>query len=160
VLSISSLFVRATPRTVDSTFDAQKTMGIIVVLLFCQGQLGDESYVPFWVVLTCRTAMGAGDAFRRLAHRTHDRVQDYPVDAGSGILRGNWRRDHPFCRYLVGHSGLDNTYHYWINRCGRCGPQSVCCSLEYGATSLLLVVTLPPAGLMAALFYKPCALVP
>ena len=70
------LFVRATPRAVDSTFrslqfvsaslyslghggnDAQKTMGIIAVLLFSQGQLGSEFHVPFWVVLTCQAAMG------------------------------------------------------------------------------------------------------
>jgi phosphate/sulfate permease len=61
---------RASPRTVDSTFrslqfisaslyslghggnDAQKTMGIIAVLLFSQGHLGGEFYVPFWVVAT------------------------------------------------------------------------------------------------------------
>ena len=41
--------------------DAQKTMGIIAVLLFSQGMLqGDKFYVPFWVVLTCQAAMGLG----------------------------------------------------------------------------------------------------
>ena len=40
--------------------DAQKTMGVIAVLLFSQGMLGDEFYVPFWVVITCQLAMGLG----------------------------------------------------------------------------------------------------
>lgn len=40
--------------------DAQKTMGIITVLLFSQGLLQGEFYVPFWVVITCQAAMGLG----------------------------------------------------------------------------------------------------
>ena len=40
--------------------DAQKTMGIIAVLLFSQGMLGSEFYVPFWVVISAQTAMGLG----------------------------------------------------------------------------------------------------
>ena len=40
--------------------DAQKTMGIIAVLLYSQGHLGGEFSVPFWVVLTCQAAMALG----------------------------------------------------------------------------------------------------
>jgi inorganic phosphate transporter, PiT family len=40
--------------------DAQKTMGIIAVLLYSQGMLGGEFHVPFWVVLSCQAAMGLG----------------------------------------------------------------------------------------------------
>jgi PiT family inorganic phosphate transporter len=40
--------------------DAQKTMGIIAVLLYSQGMLGSEFSVPFWVVLSCQAAMGLG----------------------------------------------------------------------------------------------------
>ena len=78
VLIVSWLFVRVRPSAVDSTFrrlqfvsaslyslghggnDAQKTMGIIAVLLFSQGHLGSEFYVPFWVVITCYAVMGLG----------------------------------------------------------------------------------------------------
>src|ERR1700704_5608749 len=81
VLTVSWIFVRTSPRTVDNSFrilqfisaslyslghggnDAQKTMGIIAVLLFSQGQLGSEFYVPFWVVITCQVAMGLGALF-------------------------------------------------------------------------------------------------
>lgn len=40
--------------------DAQKTMGIIAVLLFSQGYLGAQFHVPFWVVLSAQAAMGLG----------------------------------------------------------------------------------------------------
>ena len=42
------------------TNDAQKTMGIIAVLLFSTGHLGAEFYVPFWVILSAHAAMGLG----------------------------------------------------------------------------------------------------
>jgi PiT family inorganic phosphate transporter len=40
--------------------DAQKTMGIIAVLIYSQGYMGATFHVPFWVVLTCQAAMGMG----------------------------------------------------------------------------------------------------
>jgi len=40
--------------------DAQKTMGIIAVLLYANGFLGKTLYVPLWVVLACHAAMGLG----------------------------------------------------------------------------------------------------
>jgi inorganic phosphate transporter, PiT family len=78
VLAVSWLFVRQTPFAIDRTFrvmqfisaslyslghggnDAQKTMGIIAVLLYSQGYLGGEFHVPFWVVITCQAAMALG----------------------------------------------------------------------------------------------------
>jgi inorganic phosphate transporter, PiT family len=78
VLAVSWIFVRATPYAVDRRFrvlqfvsaalyslghggnDAQKTMGIIAILLYSQGHLGAEFYVPFWVVLACQAAMALG----------------------------------------------------------------------------------------------------
>jgi PiT family inorganic phosphate transporter len=44
--------------------DAQKTMGIIAVLLYSQGYLGDRfptgEHFPFWIVISCQIAMGLG----------------------------------------------------------------------------------------------------
>ena len=78
MLTVSWIFVRSTPHGTDSIFrrvqfvsascyalghggnDAQKTMGIIAVLLFSQGSLGSQFYVPFWVVIACQIAMAAG----------------------------------------------------------------------------------------------------
>lgn len=43
------------------TNDAQKTMGIITVLLFSTGYFnGGEMYVPVWVILSAHTAIGLG----------------------------------------------------------------------------------------------------
>jgi len=71
-------FRRYTPARIDSWFrrgqlvsaalyslghggnDAQKTMGIITVLLYANGFLGGEFHVPLWVVLACHAAMGLG----------------------------------------------------------------------------------------------------
>ena len=78
ILAVSWAFVRANPRAVEPTFqwlqfaaaslislghggnDAQKTMGIIAVLLFSQGHLGSNFYVPFWVVLICQATIALG----------------------------------------------------------------------------------------------------
>lgn len=40
--------------------DAQKTMGIIAVLLFSASWLGDTFYVPFWVVVSCHLVISLG----------------------------------------------------------------------------------------------------
>ncbi len=81
VLCVTWIFVRQTPFAVDSTFrvlqfvsaslyslghggnDAQKTMGIIAVLLYSQGHTGAEFHVPLWVVLSCQSAMALGTLF-------------------------------------------------------------------------------------------------
>jgi PiT family inorganic phosphate transporter len=78
VLAVSWIFVRSTPFAVDKTFrvlqlgsaalyslghggnDAQKTMGIIAGLLFAEGYLGEQFYVPLWVVISCQAAMAVG----------------------------------------------------------------------------------------------------
>lgn len=75
---VSWASVRSTPFAVDRAFrilqfasaslyslghggnDAQKTMGIIAVLLYSQGHLGTEFSVPFWVVISCQAAMALG----------------------------------------------------------------------------------------------------
>jgi inorganic phosphate transporter, PiT family len=40
--------------------DAQKTMGIITVLLYSTGYLGGEFHVPHWVAISCYVAIGLG----------------------------------------------------------------------------------------------------
>ncbi|WP_457811363.1 anion permease [Sinorhizobium meliloti] len=111
VLIVSWLFVRQTPFAVDSTFrvlqfvsaslyslghggnDAQKTMGIIAVLLFSQGYLGSEFYVPFWVVITCQAAIALGTLFGgwRIVHTMGSKItklnpmQGFCAETGGAI---------------------------------------------------------------------------
>jgi PiT family inorganic phosphate transporter len=42
------------------TNDAQKTMGIVAILLFSNGYLGDTFFVPTWVILTAHAAISLG----------------------------------------------------------------------------------------------------
>ncbi|MEK7818768.1 MAG: inorganic phosphate transporter [Bacteroidota bacterium] len=42
------------------TNDAQKTMGIIAILLYSGGYLGETFYVPFWVIIAAHSAIGLG----------------------------------------------------------------------------------------------------
>jgi len=43
--------------------DAQKTMGIIAILLFSAGLLGDQFYVPLWVIVSCNLIIALGTFF-------------------------------------------------------------------------------------------------
>ena len=45
------------------TNDAQKTMGIIASLLFSAGLLGKTFHIPFWVVVSCHSAIALGTMF-------------------------------------------------------------------------------------------------
>jgi len=78
MLAVSWIARGSTPARVDRVFrrlqllsaalyslghgtnDAQKTMGIIAVLLFSNGLLGPTFYVPYWVVLAAHAAIAAG----------------------------------------------------------------------------------------------------
>ncbi|MES1171592.1 MAG: inorganic phosphate transporter [Bacteroidota bacterium] len=78
MVALSWLLRRKTPGRVDRWFrrlqlvsaalfslghgsnDAQKTMGIIYVLLISKGYLTNDSAIPLWVVLLCQAAMGLG----------------------------------------------------------------------------------------------------
>ena len=81
MVAVAWLCARAAPLKVDRWFrrlqfvsaslyslghggnDAQKTMGIIALLLFASGHGGREFHVPFWVVISCQLAMAAGTLF-------------------------------------------------------------------------------------------------
>lgn len=78
---IRFLFSNRAPMTIDRWFrrlqlvsaalyslghggnDAQKTMGVIAVLLFSSGYLGKTFYVPVWVIVLCQLAMAIGTLF-------------------------------------------------------------------------------------------------
>ena len=57
---VFQLFSAASYSLGHGTNDAQKTMGIIAILLYTNGMLGDEFYVPFWVVITCYLFIALG----------------------------------------------------------------------------------------------------
>ncbi|TDH60637.1 inorganic phosphate transporter [Dankookia rubra] len=111
VLLVSWAFARSTPFAVDNTFrlmqfgsaslyslghggnDAQKTMGIIAVLLYSQGLLEGAFHVPLWVVMSCQAAMALGTLFGgwRIVHTMGSKitrltpVQGFCAETGGAI---------------------------------------------------------------------------
>jgi PiT family inorganic phosphate transporter len=81
LVTISWLFARTTPSRVDRLFrrlqlvssslyslghggnDAQKTVGIIWMLLIAAGYTGAQDPVPAWVVIACYVTIGLGTLF-------------------------------------------------------------------------------------------------
>ncbi len=81
MIVVSWLFVNSTPRRVDKWFrrlqllsasmyslghggnDAQKTMGIIWMLLIASGYTDSGAPLPWWVIICCYSAIGLGTLF-------------------------------------------------------------------------------------------------
>ena len=81
MLIVAWLFVRSSPSRVDRWFrrlqlisaslyslghggnDAQKTIGIIWMLLIAAGYLGTKDPVPYWVIFACYFTISLGTAF-------------------------------------------------------------------------------------------------
>jgi PiT family inorganic phosphate transporter len=171
-LIVSWLFVRATPYAVDRHFrhlqfvsaslyslghggnDAQKTMGIIAVLLYSQGYLGGEFHVPFWVVITCQVAMGLGTLFGgwRIVRTMGSRitrltpVQGFCAETGGAITL-----------FLATYLGIPvSTTHTITGAMVGVGAARRVSAVRWNVTTNIIVawvITMPAAGLVAALFY-------
>mgnify|MGYP001793398693 CR=1 FL=1 len=81
MVAVAHIFAHTAPHRIDRWFrrlqfvsasmyslghggnDAQKTMGIIAMVLFASGIGGPTFHVPFWVVLSCQAAMALGTLF-------------------------------------------------------------------------------------------------
>jgi PiT family inorganic phosphate transporter len=172
VLAVSWIFVRKTPLAVDRTFrvlqfgsaslyslghggnDAQKTMGIIAGLLFAQGHLGQQFYVPLWVVLTCQAAMALGTLFggwrivrtmgSRITHLTP--MQGFCAETGGATTL-----------FLATWLGIPvSTTHTITGAIVGVGAARRVSAVRWNVASNIVVawiVTMPAAALVAALFY-------
>jgi PiT family inorganic phosphate transporter len=172
VLAVSWIFVRATPFAVDRTFqrlqfisaslyslghggnDAQKTMGIIAVLLYSQGHLGAKFYVPFWVVIACQIAMALGTLIGgwRIVRTMGSRItrltpmQGFCAEAGGSItlFAATWlgipvSTTHTITGAIIG-----------------VGAARKVSAVRWSVANNIVVawiITIPAAGLIAALFY-------
>ena len=172
ILIVSWLVVRRTPFAVDRTFrrlqfvsaslyslghggnDAQKTMGIIAVLLFSQGLTGPEFEVPFWVVLSCQAAMGLGTLLGgwRIVHTMGSKItrltpmQGFCAETGGAIT-------------LFGATFLGipvSTTHTITGAIVGVGAARRVSAVRWGIAGNIVVawvITLPAAALISALFY-------
>ena len=172
VLAVSWIFVRSTPLAVNNTFrvlqftsaalyslghggnDAQKTMGIIAVLLYSQGMLGDTFRVPLWVILTCQAAMALGTLFGgwRIVHtmgskitRLHP-VQGFCAEAGGAATL-----------FLATYFGIPvSTTHTITGAIVGVGAARKVSAVRWNVASNVVVawiLTMPAAALIGAAFY-------
>jgi PiT family inorganic phosphate transporter len=172
VLIVTWLLVRSRPAAADRLFrilqfvsaslyslghggnDAQKTMGVIAVLLYAHaGRHGDFS-VPLWVVLACQTAMALGTLSGgwRIVHTMGSKItrlgpmQGFCAETGGAItlFTATWlgvpvSTTHTITGAIVG-----------VGAARRVG------AVRWGVARGIVtawVVTLPAAALFAALFY-------
>jgi inorganic phosphate transporter, PiT family len=179
VLVVSWLFVRANPRATEGTFrwlqfaassaislghggnDAQKTMGIIAVLLFSQGRLGGDFYVPFWVVLTCQAAMGLGTLIGgwRIVKTVGSKITRLtPVQGTCASTAG------AIMLFSATYLGIPvSTTHTVTGSIIGVGAARKVSAVRWNiATNIVIawIVTVPAAALMAALFYSLSRLLP
>lgn len=134
--------------------DAQKTMGIIAVLLYANGYIQGDFYVPFWVVISCQVAMAFGTLFGgwRIVRTM-----------GMGITR--IRPSGGFCAQTSGAIALFlatslgipvSTTHTITGAIVGVGLSRRVSAVRWGLASRIVwawVLTIPCAGLIASLFY-------
>jgi PiT family inorganic phosphate transporter len=173
VLIVSWAFVRSMPSAVDNIFrtlqlvsaafyslghggnDAQKTMGIIAVLLYSQGFLDEHFHVPFWVILTCQAAMGLGTLLGgwRIVHtmgskitRLHP-VQGFCAEAGGAITL-----------FLATFLGIPvSTTHTITGAIIGVGAARKVAAVRWNVASNVVfawIVTLPATALFGSIFYE------
>jgi PiT family inorganic phosphate transporter len=172
VLIVSWTCVRATPFGVDRSFrilqfasaslyslghggnDAQKTMGIIALLLYSQGLLEGEFHVPLWVVLSCQAAIALGTLSGgwRIVHTMGSKItrlnpmQGFCAETGGAItlFAATW-------------AGIPvSTTHTITGAIIGVGAARRTSAVRWGVASNIVVawvLTLPAAGLVAAATY-------
>src|SRR6266480_3506806 len=135
--------------------DAQKTMGIIAVLLFSQGLLGNEVHVPFWVVLSCQAAMALGTTLGgwRIVHTMGSRIthlkpiQGFCAETGGAITL-----------FLATGLGIPvSTTHTITGAIVGVGATHKLSAVRWGVAQNIViawVLTLPAAALLGALAFK------
>ncbi|MGZ8337803.1 MAG: anion permease [Allosphingosinicella sp.] len=135
--------------------DAQKTMGIIAVLLFSQGMLaGGEFYVPFWVVLSAQAAMGLGTLMGgwRIVHTMGSKITRLTPHQGFCAETGG-----AFMLFGATAAGIPvSTTHTITGAIMGVGAARRASAVRWGVAGNIVVawiITMPVAGLIAAAFY-------
>jgi PiT family inorganic phosphate transporter len=172
VVIVTWTFARRSPYVVDRYFrifqflsaalysighganDAQKTMGIIAVLLYSQGYLSGAFHVPLWVILAAQSAMGLGTLFGgwRIVKTMGSKItrltpmQGFCAETGGAITL-----------FLATELGVPvSTTHTITGAIIGVGAARRVSAVRWGVARGILVawiVTIPASALIAALFY-------
>jgi PiT family inorganic phosphate transporter len=130
--------------------DAQKTMGIIAVLLVLAGHARRPVSRPFWVVLSCQAAMGLGTLLGgwRIVHT--DGVAHHAAEARAGLLRGDRRCGDAVPRHRTRRARLDDAHdHRAIVGVGAARRTAAVRWQVAQRIVIAWVLTLPAAALLA-----------
>ena len=172
VLAVSWSFVRSTPGRVDKLFrslqfvsasmyslghggnDAQKTMGVIAVLLYAHGLEKGAFHVPLWVVLACQSAMALGTLWGgwRIVHTMGSKItrltpmQGFCAETGGAMTL-----------FLATVSGIPvSTTHTITGAIIGVGAARRVSAVRWNVAQSIVVawvITMPMAALMASVFY-------
>ncbi len=172
VLAVSWLFVRSRPTAADRIFrglqflsaslyslghggnDAQKTMGVIAVLLYAHAGDRGAFHVPLWVVLACQAAMGLGTLSGgwRIVHTMGSRITRLGPMQGFCAATGG-----AITLFTATWLGVPvSTTHTITGAIVGVGAARRASAVRWGVARRIVVawvVTLPMAGLTGALFY-------
>jgi PiT family inorganic phosphate transporter len=172
VFLVSWAFVKARPAAVDRVFrslqfvsaslyslghggnDAQKTMGIIAVLLYAHAGGRGAFHVPLWVVLACQAAMALGTLLGgwRIVHTMGSKItrlspmQGFCAETGGAITL-----------FTATYLGVPvSTTHTITGAIVGVGAARRTSAVRWGVARGIVVawiVTMPMAGLVAAALY-------
>jgi len=170
LLAISWIFKRTTPSRVDRLFrrlqlvsssmyslghggnDAQKTVGIIWMLLIAAGYTGSDETVPFWVVIACYVTIGLGTLFGgwRIVKTMGQRITKIrPVGGFCAELSGS------IALFLATALGIPvSTTHTITGSIVGVGAAQAVSAVRWGVAGDLLwawLLTIPCSAFMAAL---------
>jgi len=134
--------------------DAQKTMGIITVLLYSTGHLHGDFHVPHWVALSCYVAIGLGTLSGgwRIIETMGTRItklsqhQGFSASAGGSIML-----------FAASYFGIPVSTTHTITGCViGAGTARRASAVRWGLAgnvAIAWVITIPAAATVAALFY-------
>jgi PiT family inorganic phosphate transporter len=172
MLVTSWLGVRATARGAERAFrglhlvsagayslghglnDAQKTMGIITVLLYSTGYLHGDFHVPHWVALSCYVAIGLGTLTGgwRIIETMGTRItklsqhQGFSASAGGSVML-----------FAASYLGIPVSTTHTITGCViGAGAARRASAVRWGVAGNVMIawlITIPASATVGALFY-------
>jgi PiT family inorganic phosphate transporter len=134
--------------------DAQKTMGIITVLLYSTGYLHGEFHVPGWVALSCYVAIGLGTLTGgwRIIETMGTRItklnqhQGFSASAGGSVML-----------FAASYLGIPVSTTHTITGCViGAGAARRASAVRWGIAgdvAMAWIITIPASATVAALFY-------
>ena len=134
--------------------DAQKTMGIITVLLYSTGYLHGEFHVPHWVALSCYVAIGLGTLTGgwRIIETMGTRItklnqhQGFSASTGGSVML-----------FAASYLGIPVSTTHTITGCViGAGAARRASAVRWGVAGNVMVawiITIPASATVAALFY-------